>query len=214
MIIFDFSCGNSCKNDLNTAREMVIKLSELNVPGAVIKWQLFQEAGDNVPLNHDVFSEASRYANMMGLMTTASVFDEYSLDYLLSFNVPFIKLANNPKAHALLDKIPEKMRVIISTDNPDYKTTRKNTDILYCVSKYPADKKDYEKFGDKLKKGLSDHTTGWELFNKYQPEIYECHFKLDKTTGLDAGAFARTPDRIKEILINKNTVMDEILKTI
>lgn len=199
-IIFDFGSGNTCHNDLNTAREMIIELSKLNVPGAIIKWQLFTEAGDNLPLSHDVFDEAYRFAGIYGLGTTASVFDEESLLYLLKYPIPFVKLANTSKAHALLDKIPEQIKVIISTDDPGFTTKRKNTEILYCVSKYPADKKDYDKFGDKLKKGLSDHTTDWTLFRKYQPEIYECHFKLKKSTGLDAGPFARTPEQVAEIL--------------
>lgn len=200
MIIFDFGSGNSCKNDLNTAREMIIELSKLNVPGAIIKWQLFTEAGENVPLSRDVFDEAYRFAGIYGLGTTASVFDEDSLLFLLKYPVPFVKLANNPKAHALLDKIPEQIRVIISTDDPEYKTKRKNTEVIYCVSKYPAKIDDYTKFGHRLENGISDHTTDWTLFRKYQPEIYECHFKLKKSTGLDAGPFARTPEQVAEIL--------------
>lgn len=74
--------------------------------------------------------------------------------------------------------------------------------------------------------GLSDHTTNWDLYNatkhhyflqaytwfndiserekwaekNINKRIFEWHFKLDNSTGLDAGPFARTPDVLAEIL--------------
>ena len=47
---------------------------------------------------------------------------------------------------------------------------------------------------------ISDHTTDFQLYNKYKPKIYECHYKLEDSTGLDAGEFARTPEQLAEIL--------------
>jgi hypothetical protein len=47
---------------------------------------------------------------------------------------------------------------------------------------------------------ISDHTTSWDLFNKYNPEIIEWHYKLSDSIGLDAGDFARTPEQLKEVL--------------
>jgi sialic acid synthase SpsE len=211
MIIVDMGSGNTCQNNTNKAREMVMELAYLRVPGAVVKWQLFKKAGDNVPLSEEVFEQAFHYASLVGLGTTASVFDKESLDFLLKFRVPFVKLANTKASRDLLPIVPEDMRVIISTDDPDFKTDRKNTDIIYCVSKYPAADEDYKKFGDKLKKGMSDHTTGWNLFNTHQPKIYECHFKLKDSTGLDAGAFARTPEQFTKILHREFSV-EEAMK--
>lgn len=201
MIIFDCGSGNTCKNSVESAMFMVLEFAKLKVPGAVFKWQLFEKAGDNVPLNLEVFERASRYAGVLGYRTAASVFDKSSLDYAMTMNVPFIKLANNKAAHALLKDIPEAMPVVISTDDPEYKTDRPDTKIMYCISQYPADPKDYEKkFGDKLMIGMSDHTTDWTLFNKYQPKVYECHVKLRSSEGLDAGKFARTPEQVAEIM--------------
>jgi sialic acid synthase SpsE len=75
---------------------------------------------------------------------------------------------------------------------------------LLCVSNYPAELKDYENIFNRYmgsrEVGISDHTTNWDLFNKYKPEIYECHYKLDDSTGLDAGDFARTPEQLSQIL--------------
>lgn len=201
MIIFDLGSGNSCQNVVDKAREMVLNLAQCKIPGAVAKWQLFEKAGSNLPLDKLVFDAAYYYAATVGINTTASVFDKESLDFLLdNYHPAFVKLANNPASHALLKYIPEHKRVIISTDKPDFKTDRDNTDVIYTVSKYPAEVKDYDKFSDKLKKGMSDHTTNFDLFWKYQPKIYEVHFKLEGSRGLDAGPFARTPKQIEGLL--------------
>ena len=85
---------------------------------------------------------------------------------------------------------------------------------LACVSKYPAKISSYEKTYSRevtplidfegfeehiLKKSISDHTTNWDLYKKYRPKIYECHYKLEDSTGLDAGPFAMTPEQLLEI---------------
>lgn len=202
MFILDCGSGNTCKNSIEYACRMVKEIAEIgSSQHIVIKWQLFKRAGNNAPLSLEVFERAYHYAQIMGLRTTASVFDKDSLDYLLTFNVPFIKLANTPESRILAAEIPEDRQVIISSDNPALKDGS-NFRVMYCISEYPAKAQDYiGRFGDKLKEGLSDHTTDFELFKKYKPNIYECHVKLDDSTGLDAGKFARTPKQLKEILL-------------
>ena len=201
MFIIDLGSGNTCQNDINLACTMVKVVKDLNIPNSDVKWQLFKEAGDNVPLDLEVFERASRYAHIIGMPMGVSVFDEESLKVgIHSGAIQFVKLANNPKAHKLIKYVPDVDKVIISTDDPNFKVDRPNTEIMYCVSKYPASEKDYDKFGDKLKKGLSDHTTNWNLFKKYQPKVYECHFCLEDSEGLDAGKFARRPKDFDEIL--------------
>jgi sialic acid synthase SpsE len=212
MIILDLGSGNTCQNSIELACKMVKTVQDLNIPDCYMKWQLFKKAGDNIPLDLEVFERASRYAHIIGMPMGVSVFDEESLDVgIHSGDIKFVKLANNKDAHKLLDKVPSMDRVIISTDDPNFKVSRDKTDIVYCVSKYPADEKDYAKFGDKLKKGISDHTTNWNLFKKYQPKIYECHFCFEDSEGLDAGKFARRPKDFKEIL-NLAMTPEDILK--
>ena len=211
MFILDIGSGNTL-TDTETACKIIKTIQDLQIPNSYVKFQLFKEAGDNIPLNTEVFKRASHYAHVIGMPMGVSVFDEESLDVgIHSGAIGFVKLANNPKAHKLLDKIPEADRAIISTDDPNFKVSRSNTDIIYCISKYPAEEKDYDKFGDKLKKGMSDHTTSWNLFKKYQPKIYECHFCLPESKGLDAGKFARRPKDFKEIL-NLQTTATDILQ--
>lgn len=202
MIILDCGSGNTCKNSIEYACRMVKEIAEIGSrQNIIIKWQLFKRAGDNAPLSLEVFERAYRYAAAMGMRTTASVFDKDSLDFLLTYDVPFIKLANTDASRMLAADIPEDRAVIISTDKPTLQAGS-NFKIMYCISEYPAKAKDYiDKFGDKLSVGLSDHTTDFELFKKYQPKIYECHVKLDDSTGPDAGKFARTPEHLKEILL-------------
>jgi sialic acid synthase SpsE len=224
MIIADCGSGNSCRNDINIARQMVFELAKLKIPGLVIKWQLFKQAGENVPLHHEIFDSAYHYAmTNFGIETTASVFDKESLDFLLTYRIPFIKIANNKQSASVLNYIPEARTIIISKDNceepvfnsrVEFKENKQDVKYLYCISKYPATMKEYEaKFGDKLREGISDHTTNFDMFNKYQPKVYEFHFKLEDTIGLDAGEFARTPAQIKEWLKPKPIDLEEVLRT-
>jgi len=201
MIILDCGSGNSCLNNIDKACAMVKAVYDLAIPDSYIKWQLFKKAGNNISLSHEVFERAVRYAEVLHVKTGVSVFDKESLDFALKYGMYFIKLANNKDSQALLKDVPDYMRVIYSTNDPDFKTDRKNTDVIYCVSKYPASDKDYDKFGDKLKQGISDHTTSFALYKKYNPKIYEVHMCLERVkTNPDSGTFSRLPEQLKELV--------------
>jgi sialic acid synthase SpsE len=123
------------------------------------------------------------------------------LNFLLRYKVPFIKIANKP---VLYDTVMRE----ITVDTPVIVSWNKrrpqgiNMKYMCCVSKYPAKLSDYEdSFNpDELKAGISDHTDNWSLYNKYRPDVYEVHYMLPDSNGLDAGPFARVPDQLKEIL--------------
>jgi len=168
----------------------------------VIKWQLFKQAGQNIPLSHEVFEWAYDYAKLFGYQTTASVFDKPSLAYLLCFDTPFIKLANREDLYWLKGYVPRNKRVLISWGDSESIRAFADDYGLCCVSNYPADMADYEKRfrAADLELGISDHTTNFKLFNKYQPIVYEVHYKLSDSVGLDAGKFARTARDLKAIL--------------
>lgn len=204
MIILDFGSGNSSKNDLDYVKKMIETLAMVDPRNkeVVIKWQLFMKAGDNVPLNRGIFAKAVEFAWGHGYLTSASVFDVPSLEFLLratySFSLPFVKLANNPKLYYLANMVPDGIRIIKSVGNKD----DFGVDTLCCVSEYPAMGKQYKMAFTKkmLSSGMSDHTTDWTLYKEFVPELYECHFCLNDSTGLDAGPFARRPEQLKEIL--------------
>jgi sialic acid synthase SpsE len=215
MIILDFGSGNTCRNSEEYGKKMIDSLAEVDSKRqCVIKWQLFREAGENQSLDVRLFHTYYYHARQLGFRTTASVFDKFSVEYLLEFEIPFIKMANTPIIHErkLMELIPRGVMVLSSYSDPasipsqvwDYGTTKDR--MMACVSKYPATIEEYEtKFSPpELTRGISDHTTTLELVRKYRPYYYECHYKLEDSTGLDAGEFARTPDQIKELLKEAN----------
>ena len=206
-VILDFGSGNTCQNRLELVKQMLdgLKAVDTGKHEVTIKWQLFEEAGKNEPLYRSVFAFAYKRAAEMGYKTTASVFDLDSLKFLLGFDVPFIKIANRRDLDWLIGEVPRKIPVYVSFNqnfNPGYREKMKP---LMCISKYPATIEDYEKAFD-IKAfvhqdiGISDHTTDFTLWNRYKPQIIEWHYKLEDSTGLDAGLFARTPAQLKEVL--------------
>lgn len=207
MIIADLGSGNTCGNSWDYTKKMIDALAEVDKKRkCIIKWQLFKECGANLPLSQRIFSNALCYAETLGFKTTASVFDKETLEFLLGFDVPFVKIPNRRDLDWLIGEIPRRIPIIKSVgfwewDDPEID----EIDLLACISKYPATIEDYEiefragKF-DYLKKGISDHTSDWILYKKYRPMIEEVHFCLDDSTGLDAGPFARRPNQMKEIL--------------
>jgi len=201
MFICDFGSGNTCKNNMDTIERMIDALAKVDPERKIIiKWQLFNEAGDNEPLQHFAFSFAYNYAKGKGFKTTASVFDKESLDHLLLYDdIPFVKIANRPDLYWLIGEVPRKIPVIVSKQSVC--NTHGTTYSMCCISKYPCTKEDYQSHFSYLHlgNGISDHTANWDLFKQFKPEVYECHFKLSGSSGLDAGDFARTPEQIKEI---------------
>ena len=114
-IILDMGSGNTSKNDKGIIKEMIDQLNNYDTRqhNVIIKWQLFQEAGENIPLNKNLFVFAIRYAQDKGYKTTASVFDEESLNFLLGFKdeIPFIKIANHEIYYYLIGLIPRKIKI-------------------------------------------------------------------------------------------------------
>jgi hypothetical protein len=210
-IILDFGSGNTCKNDKLYIKKMYDELKKIDLNNnkkIVIKWQLFKCAGENIPLTHDSFRFAYNYGVGLGYDVTASIFDMDSLKFLLTENkfLPFIKIANNRELDYLIDEIPGYIPVYVSNN---YCVTTYNRKMSYdksffCVSKYPTYIEKYEKLPLFHSCCISDHTTNFELYYKYCPEIIEWHYKLKDSTGLDTGAFARTPEQLKEVLFFTN----------
>lgn len=206
MFILDFGSGNTCRNDLGIIKDMINSLAEIDTKRKIIiKWQLFEKAGNNIPLERGCFSFAKGIADGLGFRTTASVFDLKSLTYLLNFDIPFVKIANRPDLYWLIGEVPRRIPVVVSVGNSYHANQFSETpflDYLCCISSYPTVILDYEIVFPKkdLKNSISDHTTDWKLFLKYRPGNYECHFCLTHdSNNPDGGLFARTPKMISEI---------------
>jgi sialic acid synthase SpsE len=203
-IILDFGSGNTCKNDKSIVKRMYTELRRIDNKKhyIIIKWQLFKEAGDNIPLDQDIFDYTYKYGTELGYEITASVFDKESLNFLSLYPVRYIKIANNVKSYKLIDSISCDRELFISSDKFDSVETHFNCHKLCCISKYPASLENYLDAFCKsdLKRGISDHTSNFELFFRYNPLFIEWHYKLEDTEGPDSGSFARTPEQLSLIL--------------
>lgn len=204
MIIVDMGSGETCRNDTVIVKQMIDALASVSShkQQIVIKWQLFEKVGDLLPLKHSVFEYAWQYAEMYDFQTTASIFDDASLAYLLKFNPPFVKIACREYLYKYINKINRwDIRAIVSINHPKQKAIIGKANYLCCVPEYPANRTVYESmFGGNLSVGISDHTPDFRLYKQYQPYIFESHFKLQDSIGADNGAWAKTPQQWAEIL--------------
>lgn len=204
-IILDISGGNTHKNDWAYAKRMIDEVAAVDnhKHEIILKPQLFVKAGDNIPLKAIIFDKMFHYSKKLGYKMTASVFDEISLAFLLLYEPCFIKIANRRDLDWLIGEIPRKIwiyRSVSSKKDVNAGWEYGEVDVnLGCISKYPATIKDYSCF-DLDWYGLSDHTVGLELLKTHKPSIWEKHFKLNDSTGLDAGPWAITPKELKEVL--------------
>ena len=212
-IILDIS-ANTTNNDNKYFKKMLDALKKVDTGKhkIIIKTQIFKKAGSNVSISKEHFDYMYNYSKKLGYKCTASVFDKESLDFLLTYDVPFIKIANNKELYWLIDEVPRKIPVYVSYDNKGYLADYEQYLPMCCISVYPAKKKQYDVAYRTLStvslfspeyyspKWISDHTEGLELVKEYKPLIWEKHYKLKDSTGLDAGSWAITPDELKEIL--------------
>ena len=150
---------------------------------------------------------------MNGYHLTSSVFDKESLRVLLKYDydswpLPFIKIACRPDLYWLIGEIPRKIPVYVSGqhDHPGINTGFRGKvyypdgkDIfMACVPEYPAE---LSKYQNRCHLWISDHTVGWDLYKKYEPDILEKHVCLEHNdTNPDAGAFAVTPEELEYVL--------------
>ena len=137
-------------------------------------WDLYNKAQTPLDWHKDLF----KYAKKIGITIFSSPFDESAVDFLEKLNCPMYKVASFEMTDLpLIKKIAKtKKPIIISTGMANLKEIEETFNIakkygsdeislLYCVSKYPSDVKDFnlnnikilkEKF--KCKVGLSDHS--------------------------------------------------------
>lgn len=203
-IILDIS-ANTHSNDEAYYKRMIDELAKVDTHKheVILKWQLFEEAGDNLPADTRLFYKMADWARTThGYITTASVFDLISLDDLVfieilfeNYKLPFIKIANRRDLDWLIGEIPRKY-VVYKSVGTSKEYLHENETPLFCVSEYPAPISKYPA----RTTYLSDHTVGLELWHRNKPRIWEKHYKLPDSTGPDAGPFAITPSELKEIL--------------
>jgi hypothetical protein len=169
----------------------------------VMKTQIFKEAPPNLSILPDALNFFGFAAKLAGYKWTASVFDLESLDMLMKYEeeLPFIKVACREDLYWIIGEIKRKIPVYVSINCKDeglvgYIDVDNLDVILWCIPEYPAKLEEYYIHGQ----AYSDHTVGFDLWNKYKPKIIEWHYREKDSTGPDAGPFAKTVDDLREIL--------------
>jgi len=218
VIILDMGSGNTCRNEMVRVKDMIDRVGATDKRRlCTLKWQLWDGGTEPQCLKLDwgVFKQAYEIAEDNGFRTTASVFDKPSIDYLLEFDVPFVKIANRHYLRHLARYVPRGIPIVYSIGGYDDELQGMDCDIpewqsyrMLCVSKYPATIGEYEQAATTnagvlmghLMDGISDHTIGLELWRKYKPTVYEKHFCLSYLTGPDAGPWALNENTLKELL--------------
>lgn len=205
-IILDYS-ANTHKNDLYKISSAIDAISIIDTKkhNIVFKSQLFVSAGKNVVCTNESFNFMYNRCKEMGYQCTSSVFDEDSLNYLLSYtDLPFIKIANNRNLDYLIGKIPREIPVYCSFDSTKMHSSLSKIELfneldqkLHCVSEYPANIENYRVLPGE---NISDHTVGLDLYKRFSPRIWEKHLMMIGDDGLDSGPFSVTPEELKEIL--------------
>ena len=194
--------GNTCRNSIDYVKRMIDTVISMDKKrhSITFKWQLEKaDPPGQKKLDREVFKAAYQYAADKGYPTTSSVFDEESLEFLMGFQIPFIKIACQPKIYHLTLAIPRGIPILLSIDPRDKSSHRVWPPFtpLVCIPEYPAKLEDYP-YGAQ---GYSDHTSGLALWNYYHPVIWEKHFVLERSSdNPDAGEFALTPDQLAEVI--------------
>lgn len=198
-LILDIGSGMSIP-DLYTGKKIIdsVAARDKHKHKIIFKTQLFKDIPPNKPLSFEMFHFLFDYASESGYKLTASVFDEESLAFLLTFPIPFVKIAAPPQYRYLVGKVPREITVYAS----NYSGRDGNLRSLACIPKYPATLEEYMQIPwIAYYDGVSDHTVGWELMALLQPDILEKHYCLEHTEGNpDAGEFAITPSELKEVI--------------
>lgn len=149
-------------------------------------------------------ADLKKYAEELGILFCSTPFDEESLDFLVDFGIPFIKIPSGEITNKpFLERIARKeQKVILSTgmstmievENAvnvliDSGLTNNQITVLHCNTEYPTPLEDvnlnamlqFKSLG--VDYGYSDHTLGFEVAIAavaLGASVIEKHFTLDK----------------------------------
>ena len=168
-------------------------------------WDLYNQAETPFVWHKKLFS----YSKKIGIRCFSTPFSIRAVELLESLGCPFYKIASFEMNDLdLIKRVAQtKKEIIISTGmaslkeiETSYNVAKKNgakkITLLYCVSKYPSDNKDFnlenikilkDKF--KCKIGLSDHSIDDDvakLAAYLGADLFEKHICLKKNLGLDS----------------------------
>ena len=173
------------------------------------------------------------YATDQGLICFSSPFDDTSVEFLESLNVPAYKIASPEIIHLpLIKKVASTGKpIIISTGMASISEINdaitvakmegcKDIVLLKCTSSYPSTPKNSNISSiEHMKKlfncnvGLSDHTLGIGAAVAavaYGASVIEKHFTLDRSEGGVDSAFSLEPQEMKQLVIETKRAWESI----
>lgn len=184
----------------------------------------YGEHKEFLELSNDEFRELKNYSDQKGILMTASGWDEESVDFLDTLNVPFFKMASADLTNwSLLEHTAKKGRpMILSTGMANFELVKKTYDfvsqwnndliIMQCTSSYPTPNDQinlkvistYQKEFPNSIIGYSGHEKGISISLGafvMGAKVIERHFTLDRTMkGGDHAASLERPGLEKLIL--------------
>lgn len=210
--------------------EKFTKLALNEVYSSIHSWgKTYGEHKEYLEFSDKEYLELQRYAKTIGIMFTASAMDQISLEKLISFDVPFIKIgsgdANNFKLlrYAATTNIP----CVISTGMQSEQTVRKIVEIfknnsfclMHCVSSYPTSPEDiglrmleyFRKQFPDIILGYSGHETGiiaTQAAVILGANVVERHFTLDKTQKGSDHCASLTPNEFEDLVLKIRNIQN------
>lgn len=191
--------------------------------------QLYQEAYTPWEWHKAIFDRCKE----KGIIAFSSPFDETSVDFLESLNVPLYKIASFENTHLpLIKKVAQtKKPLIVSTGmasideiNDIVSTATKNgcpqLILLKCTSTYPASPKNtnlltipdmQQRFNVEI--GLSDHTLGIGVAVAsiaLGVRVIEKHFTLSRNDGGVDASFSMEPQEMKQLATECYTAFEAL----
>lgn len=195
------------------AKKLVIEAAKTGADA--VKFQMFK--ADKLVTRHNTFvynffkqhefkisqwKELAHLAKKIGILFSASVFDEQSADFLSEIGAPFFKIASGDLTHIPLLKYVARKKepMFVSTGAGDLKNIRdalnaifstgnRQLVLLHCISNYPTQPQDahlemipFLKKKFHLPVGFSDHTIGIGIpigAVALGANVIEKHFTLD-----------------------------------
>lgn len=168
-------------------------------------WDLYNQAKTPFAWHKKLFS----YSKKIGIRCFSTPFTIRAVELLESLGCPFYKIASFEMNDLdLIKRVAQtKKEIIISTGmaslkeiETSYNVAKKNgakkITLLYCVSKYPSDNKDFNLENIKILKdkfkcniGLSDHSIDDDIAKLAAylgADLFEKHICLKKNLGLDS----------------------------
>jgi len=210
----------AAKTGADAVKFQIFKTEEF-ISGDAEYFDLFK----SLEFSMDKWTELADFADKLGIIFSASVFDEESADFLSEVGSPVYKIASGDlNYYPLLSYISKKnLPVILSTGmatiaeideslNNIYSSGNKQVALMHCVSSYPTEYEDANlnlinnlKNLFKIPVGFSDHTIGNlipSLAVAKGADLIEKHFTVDKDLPGPDHKLSLDPIEFKEMVEN------------